>query len=221
MELTTFTYIIEIIGTVAFAISGIRLAAAKRFDWFGAYVVGLVTAIGGGTLRDLLIGAPVFWMNSWMYIAVTGLSLLSVIFFRNFLIKGFRSLFLFDAIGLALFTVVGIEKSLAYGYDMWVAIIMGMITGAFGGVLRDILLRDVPLFFRKDIYATACLAGGVVYWITSLHGYNSVISQINCAITVIALRILANKYGWSLPILHVDEKSLPDDQDDSSPINNN
>jgi uncharacterized membrane protein YeiH len=221
VELTTFTYIIEIIGTVAFAISGIRLAAAKRFDWFGAYVVGLVTAIGGGTLRDLLIGAPVFWMNSWMYIAVTGLSLLSVIFFRNFLIKGFRSLFLFDAIGLALFTVVGIEKSLAYGYDMWVAIIMGMITGAFGGVLRDILLRDVPLFFRKDIYATACLAGGVVYWITSLHGYNSVISQINCAITVIALRILANKYGWSLPILHVDEKSLPDDQDDSSPINNN
>jgi uncharacterized membrane protein YeiH len=221
VELTTFTYIIEIIGTVAFAISGIRLAAAKRFDWFGAYVVGLVTAIGGGTLRDLLIGAPVFWMNSWMYIAVTGLSLLSVIFFRNFLIKGFRSLFLFDAIGLALFTVVGIEKSLAYGYDLWGAIIMGMITGAFGGVLRDILLRDVPLFFRKDIYATACLAGGVVYWITSLHGYNSVISQINCAITVIALRILANKYGWSLPILHVDEKSLPDDQDDSSPINNN
>jgi uncharacterized membrane protein YeiH len=221
VELTTFTYIIEIIGTVAFAISGIRLAAAKRFDWFGAYVVGLVTAIGGGTLRDLLIGAPVFWMNSWMYIAVTGLSLLAVILFRSFLIKGFRSLFLFDAIGLALFTVVGIEKSLTYGYEMWVAIIMGMITGAFGGVLRDILLRDVPLFFRKDIYATACLAGGVVYWFTAIQGYNSVISQINCAITVIALRILANKYGWSLPILHVDEKALPDDNDDSAPINNN
>jgi uncharacterized membrane protein YeiH len=155
VELTTFTYIIEIIGTVAFAISGIRLAAAKRFDWFGAYVVGMVTAIGGGTLRDLLIGAPVFWMNSWMYIAVTGLSLVSVIVFRNFLIKGFRSLFLFDAIGLALFTVVGIEKTLAYGFDMWVAIIMGIITGSFGGVIRDILLREVPLFFRKDIYATA------------------------------------------------------------------
>lgn len=221
MELTTFTYIIEIIGTVAFAISGIRLAAAKRFDWFGAYVVGMVTAIGGGTLRDLLIGAPVFWMSSWMYIAVTGLSLLSVIVFRNFLIKGFRSLFLFDAIGLALFTVVGIEKTLAYGFDMWVAIIMGIITGSFGGVIRDILLREVPLFFRKDIYATACLAGGMVYWLTALENYNPIISQINCAITVIGLRVLANKYNWSLPILHVDEKSLPDDEADVTPKNHN
>jgi uncharacterized membrane protein YeiH len=206
---------------VAFAISGIRLAAAKRFDWFGAYVVGMVTAIGGGTLRDLLIGAPVFWMNSWMYIVATGLSLVAVILFRNFLIKGFRSLFLFDAIGLALFTVVGIEKTLAYGFDMWVAIIMGIITGSFGGVIRDILLREVPLFFRKDIYATACLGGGIVYWLTTMQLHNPIIAQINCALTVIGLRILANKYGWSLPILHVDVKSLPDDEDHSTPINNN
>ncbi|MGN0209709.1 MAG: trimeric intracellular cation channel family protein, partial [Muribaculaceae bacterium] len=103
----TFLMIIEVLGTIAFAISGIRLAAAKRFDWFGAYVVGLVTAIGGGTLRDVLLDIPVFWMQSSMYLAVTGISLLTVIIFKHFLVKGMRTLFTFDAIGLALFVVVG------------------------------------------------------------------------------------------------------------------
>lgn len=106
-----FIYIIEVLGTIAFAISGIRLAAAKRFDWFGAYVVGAVTAIGGGTVRDLLLSIPVFWMQSWMYLAVTFLSLVTVIVFRKALVKGLRTLFIFDAIGLALFVVVGIEKA--------------------------------------------------------------------------------------------------------------
>ena len=110
-----FMFIIEVLGTIAFAISGIRLAAAKNFDWFGAYVVGLVTAIGGGTLRDLLLAIPVFWMQSWMYLAVTFLSLVIVIIFRRFLVGGMRTLFLFDAIGLALFVVVGIEKSFGAG----------------------------------------------------------------------------------------------------------
>ena len=117
---TLFLFVIEVLGTIAFAISGIRLAAAKSFDWFGAYVVGLVTAIGGGTLRDLLLGVPPFWMLSWMYIAVTFLSLVTVIVFRKALVKGMRTLFIFDAIGLALFVVVGIEKSLAAGYPYWV-----------------------------------------------------------------------------------------------------
>ncbi len=111
-----FMFIIEVLGTIAFAISGIRLAAAKNFDWFGAYVVGLVTAIGGGTLRDLLLAIPVFWMQSWMYLAVTFLSLVIVIIFRRFLVGGMRTLFLFDAIGLALFVVVGIEKSFGAGF---------------------------------------------------------------------------------------------------------
>lgn len=141
METTTFLFIIEMIGTVAAAISGIRLAATKRFDWFGAYTVGLVTAIGGGTLRDLLIGIPVFWMQSGWYVAVTALSLVTVIVFRSFLVSRDRILFIFDSIGLALFCVIGIQKSLAAGYHMWIATVMGIITGAFGGVLRDILKR--------------------------------------------------------------------------------
>ncbi len=205
-----FMFIIEVLGTIAFAISGIRLAAAKNFDWFGAYVVGLVTAIGGGTLRDLLLAIPVFWMQSWMYLAVTFLSLVIVIIFRRFLVGGMRTLFLFDAIGLALFVVVGIEKSFGAGFPAWVAIVMGIITGSFGGVTRDILINDEPLFFRKDIYATACLAGGLVYWlVTLLPDASPVVAQVACAVTVIGLRVAAVHYNWSLPILQVDPKDLP------------
>ena len=207
----TFIFIIEMLGTVAFAISGIRLAAAKRFDWFGAYVVGLVTAIGGGTVRDVLLDINVFWMDNWSYMAVTGLSLAAVIVFQRALVGGMRTLFIFDAIGLALFVVVGIQKTLAAGYPMWVAVVMGIITGSFGGVTRDILINEEPLFFRKDIYATACLAGGIAYWLISEINMPQVVPQICCAAVVIGLRILAVRYGWSLPILKVDEKSLPED----------
>ena len=207
-----FLVIIEVLGTIAFAISGIRLAAAKNFDWFGAYVVGLVTAIGGGTLRDLLLAIPVFWMQSSMYLAVTFLSLVIVIIFRRFLVGGMRTLFLFDAIGLALFVVVGIEKSFGAGYPAWVAIVMGIITGSFGGVTRDILINEEPLFFRKDIYATACLAGGLVYWlVTLIPSTTPILAQIACAITVVGLRIAAVHYNWSLTTLKVDPKDLPND----------
>ena len=206
-----FLFIVEVLGTIAFAISGIRLAAAKRFDWFGAYVVGLVTAIGGGTLRDLLLGIPVFWMQSGMYLSVTFLSLVTVIVFLQALVKGMRTIFIFDAIGLALFVVVGIEKSFQAGFPAWVAIAMGMITGSFGGVIRDILINEEPLFFRKDIYATACIAGGLVYWLVmNIPGVPTVISQISCAIVVVGLRVAAVHFGWSLPVLKVDPKDLPE-----------
>lgn len=212
MQESLFITIIEVLGTIAFAISGIRLAAAKHFDWFGAYVVGLVTAIGGGTLRDVLLDIPVFWMLSPMYLAVTGVSLLAVIIFRRALVGGMRTIFIFDAIGLALFVVVGIEKTLAGEWPMWVAVVMGIITGSFGGVTRDILINEVPLFFRKDIYATACLAGGVVYWLLSLTELPVWVPQITCAVTVIGLRVAAVMFDWSLPILKVDPKYLPKDK---------
>ena len=159
---TTFLFIIEVVGTIAFAISGIRLAAYKKFDLFGAYTIGLVTATGGGTLRDMMLNLPVFWLQTPVYIAVTGLSLAIVIIFRRVLVSHNRILFTFDAIGLALFVVIGIQKTYAAGYPIWAAVIMGMVTGSFGGVVRDILINEEPLFFRKDIYATACLAGGFV-----------------------------------------------------------
>ena len=206
----TFIVVIELLGTIAFAISGIRLAAAKRFDWFGAYVVGFVTAIGGGTMRDVLLDVPVFWMLSFRYLGVTGIALIAVIIFRQFLVKGMRTLFIFDAIGLALFVVVGIQKTLAVGYPMWVAIVMGIITGSFGGIIRDLLINDEPLFFRKDIYATACLAGGLVYYLVQLTGAPLWLPQSACAVVIVGLRVLAVHYGWSLPILKVDKDSLPE-----------
>ena len=200
----TFLFIIEVLGTIAFAISGIRLAATKNFDWFGAYIVGFVTAIGGGTLRDLLLDIPVFWMQTWWYLAVTGLSLAAVIAFQNALVSRDKILFLFDSVGLALFCVIGIQKTLAVGYPMWVATIT---TGAFGGVIRDILINEEPLVFRKDIYATACLAGAMVYWVIMVCGGSAMAQQLACAIVVIILRILALRYNLSLPVLHQSAKS--------------
>ena len=152
----TFVQILDFIGTFAFAISGIRLASAKRFDWFGAYVVGFVTAIGGGTIRDLLLDVTPGWMTDPIYLICTGLALLWVILFGKYLIHLHNTFFIFDSIGLALFTVVGVGKSLALGYPFWVAIIMGSITGAAGGVIRDVFINEIPLIFRKEIYAMAC-----------------------------------------------------------------
>ena len=207
-----FINIIEILGTAAFAISGIRLSAARRFDWFGAYVVGLVTASGGGTLRDIILDLPVFWMLSPVYLIVTGIALVAVLIFRQALVKGMRTLFIFDAIGLALFVVVGVQRTLAAGWPVWVAMVMGTITGSFGGIIRDILINEQPLFFRKDIYATACLAGGAVYCLLIQPWWSDIVPQIACAVTVIGLRVAAVHYNWSLPILKVDRNLLPEEK---------
>ena len=201
MELT-LPFILEVIGTVAAAISGIRLAATKHFDWFGAYIIGLVTAIGGGTLRDILLDIPLFWMQNGWYLGITGLSLLTVIIFKSLLISRDRILFIFDSIGLAMFCVIGINKTLAIDYPMWGAMVMGIITGAFGGVLRDILINEEPIIFQKDIYATACLAGGLIYWLIMIAGGSSELSQLACAATIILLRFLTLKYNLSLPVLN-------------------
>lgn len=201
----TFLFIIEMIGTLAAAISGVRMAASKHFDWFGAYSVGLVTAIGGGTLRDLLLGIPVFWMQSIWYLAITLLSLGIVILFRRELLHT-RILFIFDTVGLALFVVIGIQKTLAAEYYMWVAIVMGIVTGACGGMFRDILLNQEPLLFKKDLYATACLVGGIVYWCMIKCGCSVPVQGMACAATVILMRVLAVHYGWSLPVMKANQE---------------
>ena len=196
-----FLTLIDYIGTFAFAISGIRLASAKRFDWFGAYVVGFVTAVGGGTIRDLLLDVTPFWMLQSSYLIVTALALGFVILFGRYVIRLNNTFFIFDAIGLGLFAVVGIEKSITYGYPMWVGLIMGTLTGAAGGVLRDTLINEVPLIFRKEIYALACVFGGLVYDLCLYSGLNSTLTQIIGAVSVILIRILAVKYHISLPNL--------------------
>lgn len=198
--MTLFT-LLEIVGTLAFAISGIRLASAKRFDWFGAYVVGFTTAIGGGTLRDVMLSLTPFWMLDASYLVVTAGALLIVIVSGPYLIKLNNTFFIFDAIGLGLFTVVGIEKTLGAGFPLWVGIIMGTITGAAGGVLRDILINEEPLIFRKEIYALACVCGGVVFGICETAGLGVVATEVATALSVIAVRVVAVHFGLKLPIL--------------------
>lgn len=202
-----FIDLLEFIGTFAFAISGIRLASAKRFDWFGAYVVGLATAVGGGTIRDLLLDITPFWMLNWSYLVFTAIAFFFVVLFRKNLIRLNSTFFFFDTIGLGLFVVVGCEKTLAEGYPYWVAIVMGMLTGAAGGVIRDILINEEPLIFRKEIYASACLLGGVVFGLCDMLGMDTILTQIISASSVVITRLLATKYQLGLPTLEGEEES--------------
>ncbi len=211
MELPTFYQLFDFIGTLAFAISGTRLAAAKHFDWFGAYVVGVTTAIGGGTLRDVLLGVTPFWMTAPIYLIFSGIALFWVVVFRKSLVRQNNTWFLFDAIGLALFTIAGLEKTLQLGFPYWVAIMMGTMTGAAGGVLRDVLLNDIPLIFRKEIYAIAGIIGGLVFCLCDIMGLQTEVSGITGGITVLLIRILAVRYHISLPMLK-DEECVSDDK---------
>ncbi len=197
----SFAQVLDFVGTLAFAISGIRLASAKRFDLFGAYVVGVTTAIGGGTLRDLMLSRTPFWMTDSFYLLCSAFALLWVIVFRRYLVRQNNTWFLFDTVGLAMFTVTGIERTLAVGLPFWTAVVMGAITGAGGGVFRDVFINEVPLIFRKDIYALCCVVGGAFYYVCLRLGLDNVTCGLVCGLFVILSRVLAVKYHWHLPVL--------------------
>lgn len=197
--------IIEFVGTFAFAISGIRHAAAKNFDWFGGFVCGIAVAIGGGTIRDVMIGVTPFWMTSSIYIICTVLAQLFVIVFSKFLKRLDNTWFVFDTLGLALFTIAGIQKSLAYDFPFWVAIIMGCMTGSAGGVIRDVLLNNVPIIFQKEIYAMASILGGLVYWVLISLDVDVSITVVSSFLVVCVIRFLAVRYHLSLPRLRLEE----------------
>jgi uncharacterized membrane protein YeiH len=195
------TLTIEFLGTFAFAISGIRHAAAKHFDWFGGYVCGIAVAIGGGTIRDVMLGTTPFWMTSPIYMICTAMALLFVIVFAKHM-EGLRNTwFVFDTLGLALFTIAGIQKSLAFGQPYWVAIIMGCITGSAGGVIRDVLLNNEPVIFQREIYAMAAVAGGVIYWGLDNLGITVEVTVIVSFLVTCLIRFLAVRYHLSLPTL--------------------
>lgn len=201
----TLVDIIEFVGTIAFAISGIRLASAKEFDWFGAVVVGFVTAVGGGTLRDLLLGVPPFWLQSSVYIWGTVLAFVVVVFFRKYLVHLNNTIFWFDCVGLGLFAVVGFEKALSLGHAYWVCVFMGTITGAAGGVIRDILINEIPVIFRQELYAFSCIAGGVFFALFDYLGVGSTITQVSVFVIVVLVRVLSTRFHWGLPTLKNDE----------------
>ena len=198
--------IIEFIGTFAFAISGVRLSSTKQFDIFGAWIVGMATAIGGGTIRDLMLGVNPFWMTNGSYFVCCALAVLAVGMFGKYIIHHNYTWFIFDTIGLALFNVVGLEKALTFGHPYWVAITMGAVTGAGGGIIRDVLMNDVPLIFRSEIYALACVAGGLVYVACLELGLSVEISALLSSFIVILIRILAVKFHWQLPVLKGEDK---------------
>lgn len=193
--------VIEFLGTIAFAISGIRLASAKQFDWFGALVIGFVTAVGGGTLRDLLLGLPVFWMQSSIYMWCTLLAFFIVVCFKKLLVHLNNTIFWFDCIGLGLFVVVGYEKAMSMAYPFWVCISMGVVTGIIGGIIRDVLINEVPIIFTQELYAIACIIGGMIFSLLYYLGVELAIVEIATAVSIVLIRILATKYQWKLPIL--------------------
>ena len=193
--------VIEFLGTFAFAISGIRHAAEKTFDWFGGYVCGIAVAIGGGTIRDVMLGTTPFWMTSPFYMLCTALALVVVVVFSRWIERLQNAWFVFDTLGLALFTIAGIQKSIAFGQPYWVAIIMGCITGAAGGVIRDIMLVREPVIFHKEIYAMTSVMGGLAHWLTiQLDNSVELSAIISFAVTCV-IRFLAVRYHLSLPKL--------------------
>ena len=198
-----FYLVIDILGTVAFAISGVLVAMEKKLDLFGVLIIAFVTAVGGGTLRDLLIGnTPVGWMTTSSYILTISITVITAILFVKQLRYFRKSLFLFDTIGIGLYTMVGVEKGLNAGLSPVICIILGTITASFGGVIRDILCNEIPVIFRKEVYATICILGGIIYFILIQFPMDTTYAYIAAILSIIVMRLLAVKLKISLPNIY-------------------
>ena len=195
----TWIYFVDLFGTSVFAISGVLTAIQKKFDLVGTLIIGFVTAIGGGTIRDLLIGRlPVGWLNDRNYFIAILLGYIIAYAFRKWVIKAKKSMFLFDTIGIGLFTVLGIQIGLEHELKIEFCLIMGVISACFGGVLRDVFTNEIPLIFRKEIYASACLLGGVVYLALTNFSIYENLNILFSILTVILVRYFSIKNQWSL-----------------------
>jgi len=199
MEISTMQTI-ETLGTVAFSISGSFAAMQRRLDPFGVLIIAFVTSIGGGTVRDLLIGdTPVAWMRDVNYCLLILLTSLATIFFKTHIKKFKVTLFLFDSAGLGLFTMLGIQKGIMFGLSPGICVALGTITGCFGGVIRDTFLNTIPLIFRKEIYATACILGGVLYFTLKHFNLKEDVANISVIAFIFVFRIVVVKYKLTLP----------------------
>jgi uncharacterized membrane protein YeiH len=202
MTTENLVYIIDLGGTLVFAISGWMVASKKQMDAFGASVIAFITAVGGGTLRDLLIGStPVGWMQDQNYLLMIALGIGLGLLFKKFFEKLRKTMFLFDSVGIGLFTILGIEKTLSLGLSPAVAVMMGTVSAVFGGVLRDTLANEIPLIFRQEIYATACFTGGILFMILTYFNLNPDVKIIVTVCYIIALRIVSVKKKWSFPTI--------------------
>ncbi|AEH01771.1 trimeric intracellular cation channel family protein [Lacinutrix sp. 5H-3-7-4] len=198
-------YIIDILGTIAFSISGVLVALNKKMDAFGILIIAFVTAVGGGTLRDVLIGeTPVSWMKDMTFVYVIFTSTILAVVFKTKIDYLRKSLFLFDTIGIGLYTVVGIERGISAGLHPIICIALGTMSACFGGVIRDILCNEIPIIFRKEIYATACILGGIAYFIIKRLPIEGNFVFIIAGLVVIITRILAVRFKLQLPNLYKD-----------------
>ncbi|AZI34450.1 trimeric intracellular cation channel family protein [Kaistella carnis] len=189
--------------------SGTFAAMQKRLDPFGVLIIAFVTSVGGGTIRDLLLDVPIFWMHDMVICTVIFITCLVSMIFKSLEKKFKVTLFLFDSFGLGLFTIVGIQKGMNADLHPLICITLGTITGCFGGISRDILLNRIPLIFRKEIYATACIVGGGIFltlveYTTLSYGF----VQISTILLIVAIRTLAVKFHWQIPkIYSIDNSS--------------
>lgn len=195
-----FNFAIEVLGTIAFSMSGSFAAMQRRLDPFGVLIIAFVTSVGGGTVRDLLLDIPVFWMHDLLTCAVIIITSIFSMIFKS-LEKNFQvTLFIFDSFGLGLFTIIGVQKGLHADIYPLICIGLGTITGCFGGIIRDTLLNRIPLIFRKEIYATACIIGGSVFLLlTKYTTLSYTFIQIFTILLIVAIRTLAVKYHWQMP----------------------
>ncbi|OYU80167.1 MAG: hypothetical protein CFE23_10625 [Flavobacterium sp. BFFFF1] len=201
MESNVF-YLLDVIGTSAFAVSGALTAMNKKLDPFGVYIIAFVTAVGGGTLRDIMIGrTPVGWMLDLNYVYLITFGFFLAVIFRKKLDRLRVSLFLFDTIGLGVFTLVGIEKGISVGLHPVICIALGTMSASFGGVIRDILCNEIPVIFRREIYATICIIGGTVFFGMRHFGFDKDCVYLATSSVIIALRLMAVRFKWYLPAL--------------------
>lgn len=195
--------LIDILGTAAFSIAGAFAAMQKKLDIFGIFIIAFITAMGGGTLRDVLIGdVPVSWLKSPEYSIIIFAGALLAIVFHNAIGNFQKTLLVFDSLGLGFFTVSGIQKGIAFGFHPGICIALGTFTGCFGGVIRDISLNNIPLIFQKEIYATACIVGGVIYFLMGSLDMHKVPADIIAISVIFLIRMLAVRYQLSLPDIY-------------------
>lgn len=193
-------HFLDLIGTMAFALSGALTAMSKKMDPFGVFIIAFVTAVGGGTLRDVLIGrTPVGWMLDLNYVYVIAIGFVFAIIFRKKFDTLRTSLFLFDTIGLGVFTLIGLEKGIHIGLHPVICVALGTMTACFGGVIRDILCTEIPVIFRREIYATLCIVGGIVFFILRDLNLENDVLYVTTSLVIILLRLMAVQFKWYLP----------------------
>ncbi len=197
-------YLLDMIGIIACAVAGTLLAQHKGFDIAGCILVAMVNAIGGGTLRDMALDRhPLFWMTDLNYLLVITISSLVVQIFFHLSPKIDNMLNLFDAIGLAAFSVIGFKIALNQGLSPMIAVMMGVWTAILGGLLRDIICNELPLLLQREIYISASVAGSVTYLLLAHYGINSSLNEFIMLGVIFAVRMLALRFDWHLPSIRL------------------